>query len=362
MAERAGFSIVHPEKLPLIEQVRLFKGARELVGEYGSAMHGSIFSPPDTIVGALRGSARHPAFIQSGIGQSLGQPTGYVFGPTDDRDPAQGFTVSEEDFADCLRLIFDGVPLRSAKIDAAVERSGPAGRGIGVRGADAGRTLDAQGANMPHSGLSQSLDEIGLKFQTDKASHHHGYLGFYERFFADLRDRKDLRLLEIGVHQGASARMWEEYFPDGRIIGVDVNPDARQHASGRIVVELADQSDVAALVALGAHGPFDIIIDDGSHVWDHQITSFRYLYPLLKAGGYYVMEDIDTSFGAAAETYRGVGDRSAAEYLHHFCNYLVGDPALDISREPDAFIRSYARKTEFLAFHRRTCVMRRKAG
>lgn len=111
MATAAGFTMVHPEKLPLIEQVRLFAGARQLMGEYGSALHGSIFSPPGAVVCALRGTALHPGFIQSGMGEVLDQPTGYVIGETNLQDRAMGFSVDEAAFGACLSLIFGRVPL-----------------------------------------------------------------------------------------------------------------------------------------------------------------------------------------------------------------------------------------------------------
>lgn len=208
---------------------------------------------------------------------------------------------------------------------------------------------------------AQTLDSIGVRHHTDKSSLHHNFLVFYERFFRDMRLVPGIRLLEIGVHAGASIRTWEEYFPTANIVGADINPDALQQATSRITIEVADQSSIADLVRLATtHGPFDIILDDGSHYWDHQITTLRTLYPFLKPGGYYVMEDIDTSYGSYVEGYRGVATISAAKYLHALCDHLVGDAALDRSQETDAFIRSYAPLTEFMAFYRRTCVIRRK--
>ena len=108
IATKAAFEIVLPEQLSLLAQIRVFVEAKELVGEYGSALHGSIFSSPGTKICALRGSAVHPGFVQSGLGHVLEQPTGYVFGITDTANPAQTFLVDEDAFSDCLRLAFDG--------------------------------------------------------------------------------------------------------------------------------------------------------------------------------------------------------------------------------------------------------------
>ncbi|GAN75977.1 glycosyltransferase family 61 protein [Acidisphaera rubrifaciens] len=111
LAAEAGFAIVHPDRLPLIDQVRLFAGARQIIGEYGSALHGTIFAPPGTVVAALRGDGSPVAgFLQSAIGHALGQPTGYVFGRTGD-DPLESFTVEEDAMRRCLDHVFGAMPL-----------------------------------------------------------------------------------------------------------------------------------------------------------------------------------------------------------------------------------------------------------
>ena len=111
LAQKGGFAIVHPEQLPILDQARLFAGAEVIVGEYGSALHGSIFSEPGTVVCGLRGSLRHPGFIQSGLGHALEQPTGYVFGETDATDPAESFILEPESFEVCLNRILQRTPL-----------------------------------------------------------------------------------------------------------------------------------------------------------------------------------------------------------------------------------------------------------
>ena len=108
LALEAGFQIVHPEQLSLVEQMQLFAQAKQIVGEYGSNLHNSIFSQAGTVVCALRGAAPHPGFSQSGLGHILDQPTGYVFGETNPNDPAGAFSVPEQAFADCLRLVLSG--------------------------------------------------------------------------------------------------------------------------------------------------------------------------------------------------------------------------------------------------------------
>lgn len=105
MAVRRGFTVVWPEQLPLLEQISLFSGARQLVGEYGSGLHGSIFAPAQASVCALRASAFHPGFLQSGVCQVRDQQIGYVFGETGVRDIVQEFSIELPTFALALRLL-----------------------------------------------------------------------------------------------------------------------------------------------------------------------------------------------------------------------------------------------------------------
>lgn len=140
------------------------------------------------------------------------------------------------------------------------------------------------------------LDELGLKYNCDKSSRFHHYLDFYQEHLPG-RDFTG-RLLEIGVMDGVSMRMWREYYPDAEIVGIDVddkqhlyNDDWRMPRSVRLLK--VDGTDPVALDRLGM---FDIIIDDGSHFTADQQASFDILYyRQLNPGGVYVIEDIWTS-------------------------------------------------------------------
>ena len=202
------------------------------------------------------------------------------------------------------------------------------------------------------------LDAIGLRRGTDKSSRHHDFLRVYESFFAPMRDRA-LRVLEIGVWEGQSLQTWAEFFPHALVVGADINPDTVRFAGGRVSVEVLDQSDAARLAEVAAaHGPFDIVIDDGSHVWAHQILTLQVLLPHVVAGGFYVVEDIDTSYGALGVQYGGGAKVSPARYLQAMSDYLVGDRYTDLDAEPDAFVRAHARRLDFVAFARRTAVLK----
>ena len=127
-----------------------------------------------------------------------------------------------------------------------------------------------------------------------------GYFPTYERVFAEYRG-KTLRILEIGVNLGGSLRLWKDYFgPETTIVGIDITPSCAtfENSDERIFVRIGDQSDPAFLASVVEEfGPFDIVIDDGSHVVSHQIASFNALFHQgVAAGGLYLVEDLETSY------------------------------------------------------------------
>lgn len=187
-----------------------------------------------------------------------------------------------------------------------------------------------------------SLDQIGLAAGTDKASSEHDYLQAYEMHLGHLRDRK-FKLVELGVHKGASIRLWEQYFTRSAIIGIDIDPNCQEFQSDRTRIVIADQGDQKFLARFAQrHHPL-VVIDDGSHLWRHQIDTFRTLWPSVQPGGYFIVEDIHTSFGADhVAKYGAPGAVTAYEYLTGLAQGLAaGERA---NRAADDF-ESYCRMT-----------------
>jgi hypothetical protein len=129
---------------------------------------------------------------------------------------------------------------------------------------------------------------------TDKGVASHRYIELYEQLLRFHRD-EPLRILEIGISEGWSIRMWERYFPRAAVYAIDINrSDLR---SPRITTFVADQADRKQLQSfLDTHGSgFNVIIDDGGHSMAQQQISFGYLFPHVVPGGYYIVEDVHTS-------------------------------------------------------------------
>jgi len=123
------------------------------------------------------------------------------------------------------------------------------------------------------------------------------YLPIYERYFSALRD-KDIKFLEIGVFGGGSLDMWRDYFgPSATLFGVDINPDCAGLATPPTQVRIGSQDDATFLRGVVEEmGGVDVVLDDGSHVGKHQWSSFVTLFPLLREGGVYMIEDTHTSY------------------------------------------------------------------
>ena len=168
------------------------------------------------------------------------------------------------------------------------------------------------------SGLNprgHELTRLANRYGTDKGSgkRGHRYTRIYAELFEPLRD-KSIRLLEIGLMglrtggwdnaklrdsgkaQGLDApslRLWTHYFPRAEVIGVDFN-DFTSVEIPRCRIFQADASKPEDLlrVAKEAGGEFDVIIDDASHASDHQQITLGTLFPALKPGGLFIIEDL----------------------------------------------------------------------
>ena len=143
------------------------------------------------------------------------------------------------------------------------------------------------------------LHDIGLKYQTDKA-YYHRYMDFYEQFFAPIKNNVK-KVIEIGVYSGSSIQTWLEYFPNAIIYGIDCNPrpEVLQHERFVFITKDALKQDVYGMFS---DEDVDIVIDDGSHCMSHQQDALKYYWSKIKPNGYFVMEDLHTSF--AGESHR----------------------------------------------------------
>jgi len=158
------------------------------------------------------------------------------------------------------------------------------------------------------------------------------FFDVYEKHLAPWRGR-EFKLLEIGVDRGGSLEIWRKYFGrDCDIHGIDIRPRIFRRIR-KTKIHIGSQDDAGFLAqVVNDHGPFDVIIDDGSHQFEHQIRSFETLYPTMPDDGVYICEDAFTSYWR--EYGGGVGRDTFIEYAKRLVDDLhafwAGDDALEV--------------------------------
>jgi hypothetical protein len=161
--------------------------------------------------------------------------------------------------------------------------------------------------------MQQSLEEISKRYRSDKGSVYHNYLEIYEKYFSKFRNNLE-NFLEIGLWEGDSIRMWRDYFNTGHLVGADIL-DLSHVVLPNTQIHICDQSDRNQLSDLvnKTFNEFNIIIDDGGH-WQHQQQiTLGFMFPFLKSGGVFVIEDLHTANHPA---YTRPGDVATLQILH----------------------------------------------
>jgi hypothetical protein len=154
----------------------------------------------------------------------------------------------------------------------------------------------------------KNYDSMSLEFEM------HNLAAAFEKFFKNggypkFKSKKEpiqsfrtringnnIKLFEIGCGaEFASFNMWKEYFPKGQIFCMDINEEIE---TDRGVVYRGDQTNIEDLQRMvNLIGECEIIIDDGSHIPQHQIDTFNFLFEnMLKNGGVYIIEDIECNY------------------------------------------------------------------
>ena len=146
-------------------------------------------------------------------------------------------------------------------------------------------------------------------------TYSHGYQFFYGPHLAPFQGMTKVKLLEIGAQKGNSAAGWTQYFED---VHVDMlsyggsrdnlvfeDESCSLGDCSKIHMFHGDQSDTDMLEKMSSERPegWDIIIDDASHVPEHNIITFEKLWKNLRPGGLYIVEDMQTSYWRDGEIY-----------------------------------------------------------
>lgn len=137
------------------------------------------------------------------------------------------------------------------------------------------------------------LHSLGLRHGTDKA-YRHGYTSAYEKYLGPSRTSFKV-FMEIGVLDGASLRMWRDWLPAVQVVGVDLY-DKSEHLhqdSERILLRSPiNQTDENSMREIIEEWDPDVVLEDGCHREYCQQHTLSIVFPLLKSGGFYIIEDL----------------------------------------------------------------------
>jgi len=162
----------------------------------------------------------------------------------------------------------------------------------------------------------------------------HGYDIQYTRLFENRR-HENLRILEIGVGQGSSVRVWCEYFPNADIFMIDTNETHRRRAGDRVRIFIGDQAnrDFLRHVVAATGAQYDLIVDDGGHQMHQQQTSFAELFPTVVPNGVYVVEDLETS--SNPQRFNPTNQTTTVDFL---MNIVGRNSSVPLGVRTDAFV------------------------
>jgi hypothetical protein len=207
-----------------------------------------------------------------------------------------------------------------------------------------------------------NLNNLAIKHGTDKGPYDHMYTSKYELYLDQYRD-ENFNLLEIGVCDGSSVKMWKEYFPKANITALDIDPRCKEFEEDRINIHIGDQTDVSFLnEVVNKHNHFEIILDDGGHSWKQQIVSFETLFPQLTPGGLYFIEDMHTSYvkNSIWSDYHITG----VDYFKNLVDKvnLNGKSFCGYKEIGNQFLDYYEKNIDFIHFYKSLIVISKKSA
>lgn len=146
--------------------------------------------------------------------------------------------------------------------------------------------------------MRSKLENLFFNSLTKKTLKWSNYFDIYHKHFDKFVNKK-INLLEIGIAYGGSLELWHNYFGNDCIIhAIDINPDVMTlNYDFDVDIVLGDQKDPAFWTEYLSHrSKFDVVIDDGGHTMEEQLTTLVNVFPHLNEGGVLMIEDTHTSY------------------------------------------------------------------
>ncbi|MDA8648294.1 class I SAM-dependent methyltransferase [bacterium] len=218
---------------------------------------------------------------------------------------------------------------------------------------------------LPDSLHKRDLIELSEIFNTDKQPSLHNFIDLYNRYLTPLQDSVH-RILEIGIFNGASHKMWKCYFDSAEVYGIDIRekPWVEKLGIHTYLANQANREDLQTFVD-SSGGNFDVIIDDGGHYMSHQQVSLGFLFEHLNEGGLYIIEDVHTSLPAY---YDGFGRDSTLSNttLKIFTDYIMNEDieSVYMTKEEKVYLETWIEYIEIYkrknSMHSTAVVIRKK--
>lgn len=209
--------------------------------------------------------------------------------------------------------------------------------------ADARLSLSSLARERPQTAESGvTVEDLMYKYKSDKSRDDHGYTKLYHMLFANNR-LSVKNFTEIGLAFGQSIQAWYRYFPNAEIHAFDDklhlgsvknNMEALKPRVHTHIVDILDDSKVGKMTDIGfVPESMDVIIEDGPHTAVSQELFLHKLWPLVKPGGYYIIEDIG---------YKGIRNNGNALALFYHDNTKLMKETRDILEAHDTIFVSTA--------------------
>ena len=213
----------------------------------------------------------------------------------------------------------------------------------------------------------QTFNDSASRIGTDKVTYHH-YEYLYGQFLGPLRF-SEINFLEIGLGcnmpygPGKSIILWKEFFTKASVSVLEFDEKCAQKFVNEVKnLFTGDQSNFDVLNNIGKYGPYDVIVDDGGHSRKQQVNSLIGLWPFVKSKGFYVIEDIFTSFMLSYND----NEENAIDVI--FQLILLLNEAADIKAGTvlpkkisiSEHSKSIARDLLFISCFQRVCILNKK--
>lgn len=206
------------------------------------------------------------------------------------------------------------------------------------------------------------LEEFAKTDSKSDKLKNHGYQRVYPWFLSHFKEAP-INLLEIGIADSESIKLWRNYFENINLFALDILPIEVKDED--IKVFQVDQSKENELVqfALNINIKFDVIIDDGSHVPEHQLLTLKTLWKSLKEAGVYIIEDIETSYWGRSSLYGYKFNSNKVNTLNvllNVINYINSKFLLGFKREKNSIYHDIFNQVESITFGHNCIILVKK--